>query len=458
VPLRFLVLKNSGGTAPEYLPVLREQAGGEIEVVDRADFRPQEMNLAIHLVLVHAVPEDESALAFFAWLRQHPISVPVLAILPENFEDGGLRDVTQVADDFLVYPLRPEELRLRIGRILGRRGRGREHLQATLENDLALGQMVGQHPSFQTAVQQVRIFGASHAFVLITGETGTGKELFAHAIHALSSARKGPFIPVDCAALPEHLVENELFGHRRGAFTDAHTDQKGLAAMADGGTLFLDEIDSLSLASQAKLLRFLQERSFRALGADRYTPANVRVIAASNRSIEDAIQRREFRSDLYFRLSVLRLKLPALRERPGDVGLLARHFLDHECSGPRKTVSAAALRLLETYHWPGNVRELFNAIQRAAICSAGQLILPEHISLNAEASDHAGSLSANPDLKTAKRMMIEKFERTYIEQLLAKHQGNVTRAAREAGKERRAFGKLVKKYGIHGNGAGLGHF
>jgi DNA-binding NtrC family response regulator len=458
MPLRFLVLKNPDKEEPGYLSTLRAQTKYAIEITDWASFRPQELNPGIHLILVHAVSAEEKALVFFGCLRDFPISTPVLAILPEHFEDGVLRELSQVADDFLVYPLRTEELNLRIGRILGRWGNGREQLQATLENDLVLAQMVGQHPSFRAAVQQVTIFGASDASILITGETGTGKEVFAHAIHALGSAHKGPFIPVDCGALPEHLVENELFGHRRGAFTDAHTEQKGLAAMAEGGTLFLDEIDSLSLASQAKLLRFLQERSYRALGADHYTQANVRVIAATNRPIEDAVRLKEFRSDLYFRLSVLRLKLPSLRERPGDIPLLARHFLQNECSGQHKSFSAAALHLLESHHWPGNVRELFNAIQRAVICSPGQQILPEHISLNDEAVDPVKSGSANQDLKTAKRQMIEQFERSYIEQLLARHQGNVTRAAREAGKERRAFGKLVKKYGIHDHTAGLGHF
>ncbi len=458
MPLRILVLKNSGKEEPSYLPALKAQTKCEIEIRNWTGFRPQELNPDIHLVLVDTVSAEEKALRFFCCLRGAPISTPVLALLPEHFEDGLLREVPQVADDFLVYPLRTGELKLRIGKILGRRDNGRERLQATLEDDLVLAQMVGKHPSFQAAVQQVRVFGASDASILITGETGTGKEVFAHAIHALSSARKGPFIPVDCGALPDHLVENELFGHRRGAFTDAHTDQKGLAAMAEGGTLFLDEIDSLSLAGQAKLLRFLQERSYRALGADHYTQANIRVIAATNRPVEVAVRQKEFRSDLYFRLSVLRLKLPSLRERPGDIPLLAWHFLQTECSVRPKTFSAAALRLLESHHWPGNVRELFNVIQRAVICSPGQQVLPEHISLTGEALEPEKLASAHQDLKTAKRQMIEQFERSYIEQLLARHQGNVTRAAREAGKERRAFGKLVKKYGIYSPGADLGHF
>lgn len=460
MPLRFLLLRNSGEEPPSYLPALKAHEGDEIEIETTCwtSFHPQDLSPRIDLILAHADPEMEKARSFFEGLRDHPLSTPVLAILPSHSTRSALREVSQVVDDFLVSPLRAEELLFRIERILDQGRSTRDKLVTTLENDLVLAQMVGKHPSFQSSVQQVRVFGSSDASVLITGETGTGKELFAHAIHAYSNARKGPFIPVDCGALPDHLVENELFGHRRGAFTDARADQKGLAAMAEGGTLFLDEIDSLSLASQAKLLRFLQERSYRALGADQFTKANVRVIAATNRSIEEAVRRKEFRSDLYFRLCVLSLKLPPLRERPGDIPLLAWHFLEIECCGRQKTFSHAALRLLESHHWPGNVRELFNVIQRAIVSSPGRQILPEHLVLGDNVLDTANSRSAGQDLKTAKRHTIEQFERTYIQQLLARHQGNVTRAAREAGKERRAFGKLVKKYSINRGDAGMGHF
>src|SRR5262249_54573809 len=272
-----------------------------------------------------------------------------------------------------------------------------------LEDELAISQVVGDHPSFRRAVHQVRLFAPSEASVLITGETGTGKELFAHAIHTVSRVRGGPFIPVDCGALPENLAENELFGHRRGAFTDAYADQKGLAAMAEGGTLFLDEIDSLSSGNQAKLLRFLQERTYRALGSDRFSKAKVRVIAATNRDIEEAVRSKQFRSDLYFRLSVLRLNLPSLRQRQGDVLLLAEHFLENECEGKRKALSAAASRKLESHNWPGNVRELFNVIQRAVVSSTGRLIRPEDIILDGENTERCEMAVPSGSLKSAKQ-------------------------------------------------------
>jgi transcriptional regulator with GAF, ATPase, and Fis domain len=288
----------------------------------------------------------------------------------------------------------------------------------------------------------------SKAPVLITGETGTGKELFAHAIHSLSDRRSGPFIPLDCGVLPEQLAENELFGHSRGAFTDAHTETKGLVALADGGTLFLDEIDALSPANQAKLLRFLQEGTFRALGAERFRRADVRVIAATNRNMEECVRQREFRSDLYFRINVLRLYLPPLRERTGDVALLAAHFLAGACGAAEKFLSSGALRRLEKYPWPGNVRELLNVVQRAALQSPGRQITPAHISFDGDAMQVATTAEASNGFHSAKQHVIREFERAYIEKLLASHHGNITQAAREAGKERRAFGKLVKKYGI----------
>jgi DNA-binding NtrC family response regulator len=247
------------------------------------------------------------------------------------------------------------------------------------------------------------------------------------------------------------LAENEIFGHVRGAFTDAHADQKGLAGMAEGGTLFLDEIDALSLAAQAKLLRFLEDGAYRALGADRFTRANVRVIAATNRDLESCMREKQFRSDLYFRLNVLQLRLPPLRERRGDIGLLARHFLESCCAAGgahRKSFSPATLRILEMYSWPGNVRELYNVVQRAVVFCSGTQILPSHISLAtpAQASSHRVS-----SFRHARKEAIESFEQHYVREMLRKHRGNVTRAAFEAGKDRRAFGRLVKKYVVDRN-------
>jgi DNA-binding NtrC family response regulator len=284
--------------------------------------------------------------------------------------------------------------------------------------------------------------------VLITGETGTGKEQCARAIHHVSRRRDHPFLPVDCAALPDHLFENEIFGHSRGAFTDAHRDQKGLIGLAEGGTLFLDEIDSLSLPAQAKLLRFLQERTYRPLGGDRFLHADVNVVAATNGDLEQLVHRQAFRSDLFFRLNVLRLHLVPLRERRRDIPLLARHFLSVLCSesgSGTKTLAASTLERLSGMDWPGNVRELANVILRAFVFAKGAQILPAHI----QAPATAESASRSPECFRAARVRaIESFEMEYVRETLRRHKGNITQAARQAGKDRRAFGRLVKRYHI----------
>ncbi len=414
------------------------------------DFRPEMIARSrAQLLLVHAAPVSDQTVSFFEWLKKSPIPIPTLAILPEVPAHGPLEHVWEIIDDFVLAPVRTEELDLRISKVLGVVENARRSVPRDLASELALAKLIGKNPAFRQAVELTQLFARNDAPVLISGETGTGKELFAHAIHSLSRRRNGPFIPVDCGTLPDHLAENELFGHSKGAFTDAYREQRGLAAMAEGGTLFLDEVDSLSLANQAKLLRFLEEGTFRALGADCFTRANVRIIAATNCCIEDHVQRRQFRSDLYFRLNVLRLKICPLRERAGDVSILARHFLENDCesSSERKVFTSAALRKLESHPWPGNVRELLNTVQRSFVCCPGRHILPEHILLAGRETEEPSSIPTG-SFRSAKQNMIRNFEKSYLEELMAKHDGNITRAAREAGKDRRAMGRLIKKYGL----------
>jgi DNA-binding NtrC family response regulator len=413
-------------------------------------FRPETvLGGRAQLIVPHVMPETQNAVAFFRWLRESPIRILTLAILPE-WPSPELLAASEVADDLMFWPVRGHELEVRIRRLLQDHSRLSHEIENSLGKEMGLAQLVGMHPSILHAARQAMLFADTKAAVLITGETGTGKDLFAHAIHSLSKRKSGPFIPVDCGSLPEHLAENELFGHCRGAFTDAHKDQRGLAAMAEDGTLFLDEVDALSPANQAKLLRFLQEGTYRALGAERFTRSNARVIAASNRSIEDRVQQGQFRNDLYFRLNVLRLHLPPLRERREDIPLLAQHFLDHECASERacKSFSAAAMRKIEKHSWPGNVRELFNAVQRAAVCSKGHTITPQDIALANEGAATESNPITSEGFQRSRQQVIEQFERGYVEHLLRRHAGNVTHAAHEAGKERRSFGKLVKKYNL----------
>jgi two-component system response regulator GlrR len=252
--------------------------------------------------------------------------------------------------------------------------------------------------------------------------------------------------------VPDHLFENELFGHARGAFTDAHGDQKGLVAMADRGTLFLDEVDALPLTAQAKLLRFLQERTFKPLGADRFQRAEVNVLAATNRSLESLVREQRFRADLYFRLNVLTLHMDPLRQRREDIGLLAQHFADAICAEQalaRVIVTPPAIRRLMYYDWPGNVRELHNVMQRAVVCADGGPIRPCDVVFAPGGERHEEESPEGWSFRQARAHVIESFERSYVGELLQRHDGNITRAARAAQKERRAFGRLAKKYGIH---------
>ena len=412
--------------------------------------------------LICAVVESSQSrtMAFFEWLTKHSLRGPVLAIISGAVDDKTLRLVAESATDFLLWPFHNGELRRRLERILGKQLPETELRSAhrRLLEELGMEQFVGEHPAFREAIRTIPMLAKSDLPVLISGPTGTGKELCARGIHHLSRRRGHPFIALDCGAIPDHLFENELFGHARGAFTDAHADQKGLIGLANGGTLFLDEVDSLSLAAQAKLLRFLQDRTYRPLGSDRFLKADVNLIAATNRDIEESVSNGQFRSDLYFRLNVLRINLPPLSKRSSDVPLLARHFLHTHCHHlGAKLFTGAALRKLEAYEWPGNVRELLNVVQRAAVLSEGAHILPSAISFTAcespsEPADEELSLEAGerstPDFRERRNRAIAAFEKQYVEELLHKHRGNVTHAALEAGQDRRAFGRLKKKYSI----------
>jgi DNA-binding NtrC family response regulator len=317
------------------------------------------------------------------------------------------------------------------------------------------GGLVGASPAFLATLARIRRLAASEACVLIEGETGSGKELAARALHYWGVRNTGPFVPVNCGALPDHLLEAELFGHERGAFTDAKLARRGLLAEANGGTLFLDEVDALSAKAQVTLLRFLQDQCFRPLGCSHEFKSNVRVIAATNQPLSEATQQGRFRCDLLYRLNVLHLVLPALRERGGDAELLAQYFVAALCtkySLAPVTFDSATLTWIRTYSWPGNVRELENWVHRELLMADGPLIC--------KAATAVGPRAEFPRLvatnfKHAKQEALRTFERDYVLAVMRQTGGNVTRAAQLAGKERRAFGKLIKKHGIDRQKLGL---
>jgi DNA-binding NtrC family response regulator len=320
--------------------------------------------------------------------------------------------------------------------------------------DLARLNLVGESTAFLRCVDLIRRYAACDATVLIHGETGTGKELAARGIHYLSARRDFPFIPVNCGAIPENLVENELFGHTKGAYTDARDARAGVITNAEGGTLFLDEIETLPPRAQVALLRFLQDQHYRPLGGKQILVANLRVIAASNENLAGLARRGLFRQDLLFRLNIMGLEMPALRERRADVAALANYFLrrfSRQYDRPEKRLSRASLALLERYEWPGNVRELENLVHREFMLCQGSEIEVDPAGLD---SSHFGPgtgalvLNGTDRFQAAKARAIADFERSYLAQLLTETHGNVSLAARRSGKERRSLGKLLKKYGM----------
>jgi two-component system, NtrC family, response regulator GlrR len=444
---RLLVVEGEATSHPSVHTTLAGDGAFDLQRVDWDEFAPMDLGRrGEHLVIAVVGPHTPRVASVFEWLNRNPIGTPTFAVLPVEADEELVRLVMRTADDFIFPPVRAVELRHRVGRLLAE-AHDLDAVRARLREEMGLTKLVGRDPLFLRAIEQVPRFARAEASVLVTGETGTGKELCARAIHHLGRRRSFPFIAIDCGALPDQLFENEVFGHVRGAFTDAHRDHKGLIAMAQGGTLFLDEVDALSLAAQAKLLRFLQEHTFRALGSDHFEQADVRVIAATNRDLEACVKEKQFRSDLFFRLNILRLHLPPLRERCGDIELLAHGILRESRTSVAvspKAFSTAAMRMLTLHDWPGNVRELCNVVQRAVVACDGDRILPSHIGLSPDRT-------AAPEVvfRAAKAAAVAAFERRYVEELLRKHRGNVTHAAREAQQDRRAFGRVIKRHQIN---------
>src|SRR5687768_1573105 len=318
--------------------------------------------------------------------------------------------------------------------------------------------MIGQSPAFEKVSQLIEKIASCDAPVLIEGETGTGKELAARAIHDSGARRDGPFVPINCGAIPDTLVENELFGHERGAYTGAQSKRHGLIAHAQSGTLFLDEVDALSPKAQVTLLRFFQDQQYFPLGGGVARSANVRVIVASNRNLTQLAEKGEFRLDLLFRLKIMYLTLPPLRERHSDAALLAAHFL-RECAARfgrgDKTLSPETISWFDKYNWPGNIRELENLIYREYLLADGSTINIAPLA-PATVERRRGLDRRRPDLRClsftqAKNDAIAKFEQHYLAEALAMAQGNVTKAASLVRKDRRAFGKLLKKHSIDKN-------
>lgn len=372
------------------------------------------------------------------------LRTPVIAVI----EDPEMKKMLELfrlgVADFITLPLKTADVMARVWRLTALAGK-KKILVHPSRLSPGLHRIIGESPAFVSELQKISFIADYESSVLITGETGTGKEIFARAIHDLGRRADKPFTAINCGALPAELLENELFGHARGAFTSAATSEKGMIHETDGGTLFLDEIDSLALAAQVKLLRFLQEKEYRQLGSAKTIRADVRIVAATNIDLEQAVEESRFRRDLYYRLNIIPLRLPPLRERREDIPLLARHFIaqySKRFGKPIPDIAPEAMTKLLACDWPGNVRQLQNIIERAMIFSPQKHLMPDDI--------HLPKTKVDPEesFQRAKARVIDDFEKSYILRLLALNGGNISQAARTAGKNRRVFWELMRKHDI----------
>jgi two-component system nitrogen regulation response regulator NtrX len=380
-------------------------------------------------------------------LRRTHEDLPVIMISGHSTIETAVKATKLGAYDFIEKPLSLEKTVLAVRNALDRQRLAQENrvLRQTLEQRY---EIVGDSSAIRALREQIQSAAPSHGRVLIRGESGTGKELIARAIHRQSLRADKPFVEVNCAAIPDELIESELFGHERGAFTGATTKRRGKFELGDGGTIFLDEVGDMSLKTQAKVLRVLQEQTFERVGGTETMSVDVRVIAASNKSLEEEIQKGNFREDLFYRLNVIPFEVPPLRERKEDIPLLASHFLrlfSQEYGKREKRLSPSAMTLLVQYPWPGNVRELRNVIERLVIMVAQEVI---------QDGDLVPSLRARPgaepglDWDGTLRDARERFERQYLLRWLAECQWNITRAAERMGIERSNLHRKMKAHRI----------
>jgi DNA-binding NtrC family response regulator len=353
----------------------------------------------------------------------------------------AVRAMREGAMDFLAKPVDPDHLLLMVERAIAQRRMLTEYM--LLKEELAARRgaprIIGENAALRQVLQQLHRAAGTDATVLLEGESGTGKELFARAVHALSPRADGPFVAINCAAIPDNLLETELFGHEKGAFTGASARKPGRFEIAHRGTLFLDEIGDLPLALQAKILRALEEKQFERVGGTQSLHVDVRIVAATNRGLKQRVAERQFREDLYFRLSVFPIQIPPLRDRADDVIILAHHFVDKFCremNKPTLTLTPAALDELRSYKWPGNVRELQNCIERAVILTEGDAIHPRHLNLSSRPGPVVTATSSpweqidlSGNMGDVLRRITAEVERRKVEQAMRDAAGNKQRAA-----------------------------
>jgi DNA-binding NtrC family response regulator len=389
--------------------------------------------------------------------------IQVIMITGLNEISTAVKAMKLGAFDYVPKPFEPDDLKNVVARALERRSQlqADPSAQGGGEAEYHFEDIIGSSDAMQRVFRLVAQCAPTNSTVMLRGESGTGKEVIARAIHFNSLRRDRPFIPVDCTSLTESLLESELFGHVKGSFTGATRDKKGLFETADGGTLFLDEIGNISLSTQAKLLRFIEEREFKAVGDTRVQKVDVRLITATNKDLERMVADGEFRDDLYYRINIFPIEIPPLKERQDDIPLLACHFLqrfNEDMQHPAREISSAAMNLLMNHDWPGNVRELENVIERAVILAAGDVIRQGHLVNILDMLPQSGldaprtSEELKQIKKVARQKSVEDIEKQFVLGALKRNGWNVTRAAADTGMQRSNFQTMMAKYDIRVRG------
>ncbi len=385
--------------------------------------------------------------------RELDPNIPVLVLTAYPTVETAVETMKLGAADYITKPFHPDDLLATVQRLIDQLRLKEENqlLRRQLERSYSFGDMLGKSSAMREIFQTVERVAEPNVDVMVIGETGTGKELVARSIHQRSPRRDGPFVPVDCGAIPEELMESEFFGHEKGAFTGAQARNLGLLEYAHEGTFFLDEIGQLSLNLQAKLLRALQERRIRRIGGNREIDVDVRVVAATSLDLEAEVKAGRFRMDLYYRINVARIDLPPLRERDGDIPLLAETLLARyatEMGREHAELSPEALEVLSCYSWPGNVRELQNVLKRTLAMVRHETILPEDLPDQIVAAAGRLPSSADGGFFAQRERRVTSFEREYLTQLLVETEGDVSRAARDAKLPRGTLYRLLKNHGL----------
>jgi DNA-binding NtrC family response regulator len=452
---RILIVEPDDSAVRQYQAALADLAP-EYCAVAAADAAIQKLRSdSFDLLLVNVDPRRPDDFNFLRTARTIDPELPLIVVTGAPTVESATTSLRLGAGDYLSQPVDPRALAESTSRLLSGRRLEAEYelLRRQIERPYGFDDMIGGAPAMRKVFDTIEQVANSDVDVLVVGETGTGKELVARSIHRRSRRAGGPFVPVDCGAIPDSLLESEFYGHEKGAFTGADSRRIGLLEFADRGTFFLDELGELPMLLQAKLLRTLQERKIRRVGGREEIDVDVRVVAATARNLDEMIRQNQFRQDLYYRINVVRIDLPVLRERGDDIGLLAEymaHRYGREMGRPIKSITPEAYQVLSQYRWPGNVRELQNVIRRAIALAGGPHIALDDLPDEVVAAAGEGRASGDLGYFDLRDEHLARFERRYLKELLVRHHGDVRTAALEAKLPRGTLYRLMKKHHLDG--------